>query len=111
SSVGALVLQRMLSQAGLTRADVHIVNLEAHAHLSALREGRVSAAVSYAPISGALQSAGYRPIFSSREMASEVIGVLVVRGAVLAARPDAVDAVLRGWHAGLSTLQADPARA
>lgn len=111
SSVGALVLQRMLAQAGLTRADVHIVNLEAHAHLDALREGRVAAAVSYAPISGALKAAGFRPIFSSREMPGEVIGVLVVRRTVLDARPDAVDALLRGWDLGLSALAADPARA
>ena len=111
SSVGALVLQRMLDKAGLQRHEVELVNLEAHAHLDALREGRVAAAVSYAPIAGALQAAGYRPIFSSRDIPGEVQGVLVVRQPVLQARPEAVDALLRGWSEGLLALSADPAGA
>lgn len=111
SSVGALVLQRMLERAGLSRADVVIVNLEAHAHLDALREGRVAAAVSYAPISAALRSAGYRTLFRGREMAGEVTGVLVVRSSVLSERPEAVDALLRGWQQGLRALLDDPASA
>lgn len=111
SSVGALVLQRMLDKAGLMRSEIEVVNLEAHAHLDALREGRVAAAVSYAPIAGALQAAGYRPIFSSREIPGEVMGVLVVRQAVLQARPDAVDELLRGWSEGLLAFSADPAGA
>lgn len=111
SSVGALVLQRMLDKAGLMRSEIEVVNLEAHAHLDALREGRVAAAVSYAPIAGALQAAGYQPIFSSREIPGEVMGVLVVRQGVLKVRPDAVDALLRGWSEGLLALSADPAGA
>lgn len=111
SSVGALVLQRMLDKAGLQRSEVEVVNLEAHAHLDALREGRVVAAVSYAPIAGALQAAGYRPIFSSREIPGEVQGVLAVRQTVLEDRPDEVDALLRGWSEGLLALSADPAGA
>lgn len=111
SSVGALVLQRMLDKAGLQRSDVEVVNLEAHAHLDALREGRVAAAVSYAPIAGELQAAGFRPVFSSRDIPGEVMGVLAVRRAVLQARPEAVDALLRGWSEGLLALSADPAGA
>ena len=110
-SVGALVLQRMLDRAGLTRNEVRVLDLETHAHLAALREGRVSAAVSHGPIAGRLQAAGYRPVFSSREIPGEVIGVLAVRRAVLRERPAEVDALLRGWSEGLVALSADPAGA
>ena len=43
SSVGALLLQRMLQGAGLTRTDVKVVNLESNQHLRALQDGQVSA--------------------------------------------------------------------
>lgn len=111
SSVGALLLQRMLQRAGMTRRDIRVVNLDSNGHLSALREGRVAAAVSYAPISGPLIEAGYRPIFSSREIQGEIVDVLVVRRELLTERPEAVDALLRSWDAGLQALQSDPAGA
>jgi NitT/TauT family transport system substrate-binding protein len=108
SSVGALLLQRMLQRAGMTRRDIKVVNMESNGHLAALREGRVAAAVSYAPISGPLIEAGYKPVFSSREIQGEIVDVLVVRSDLLAERPDAVDALLRSWAAGLQAFQADP---
>lgn len=111
TSVGALMLQRMLGKTGLSRAEVRVVNLEANSHLDALREGRVAAAVSYAPLSGALIAAGYRPIFSSRAIPGEVVDVLVVRTSVLRARPGAVDDLLRIWAAGLDAVHADATRA
>ena len=49
SSVGALMLQRMLQLAGLTRADVKVVNMESSQHLSALRDGLRHAAACPAP--------------------------------------------------------------
>ncbi len=111
SSVGALLLQRMLGQAGLSRAEVRVLNLEVNGHLDALREGRAAAAVSHAPLSATLIAAGYQPIFSSRAIPGEVVDVLVVRAGVLRARPEAVDALLRVWAEGLALVRADPTRA
>lgn len=111
TSVGAFMLQRMLGKTGLTRAEVRVVNLEVNAHLDALRDGRVAAAVSHAPLSGALIAAGYRPIFSSRAISGEVVDVMVVRASVLRARPEAVDGLLRAWAAGLAEVHADATRA
>ena len=108
SSVGALMLQRMLQQAGLTRADVKLVNMEASQHLGALQDGRVSAAVSYAPVAGPLLEAGFVAIFDSAQIPGEIVDVLVVRQAVLAQRPADVDALLKAWDTGLRQLQSDP---
>lgn len=111
TSVGALVLQRMLGKTGLRRGDVRVVNLEATGHLEALREGRVAAAASYAPLSSALAAAGYAPIFSSREIPGEVVDVLAVRASALRERPDAVDELLRAWAAGMDAMNSDTTRA
>ena len=107
ATVGILVLERLLQKAGLTSADVSVVKMESTQHLMALRSGRVSAAVSYAPIEGAIRRAGYRRIFDSSQMPGEILDVLVVRGEVLRRRPAAVDALLNAWGGGLSVLRLD----
>ena len=111
ASVGTLLLQRMLQGAGLQRADIVVVNMEAGQHLRALQEGRVAAAVSYAPVTGPMFDAGYVRLFDSAQIPGEIVDVLAVRREVIAQRPQAVDALLRAWDAGLRQLQADPARA
>jgi NitT/TauT family transport system substrate-binding protein len=101
SAVGALLLQRMLQKAGLSRADVKVTNLEVAQHLSALQSGEVAAAVSYEPLASAMETAGFRRIFDSRQTPDEILDVLVVRADVLQQRPQAVDALLNAWYAGL----------
>lgn len=107
SAVGALLLQRMLTKAGLTRADVKVTNIEVARHLEALQSGQATAAVSYEPLAGAIEAAGFRRIFDSRELPGEVLDVLVVRVDVLEQRPEAVDALLRAWYAGLDLFKRD----
>ena len=111
SSVGALLLQRMLESAGLDRTAVKVVNLEATLHLAALQAGEVAAAVSYAPLATELAVAGFRPLFDSRQIPGEIVDVLAVRASVVQERPAAVDALLRAWYAGLAGLLRDPAGA
>jgi NitT/TauT family transport system substrate-binding protein len=107
SAVGALLLQRMLTKAGLTRADVKVTNIEVARHLEALQSGQAAAAVSFEPLAGAIEAAGFRRIFDSRELPGEVLDVLVVRVDVLEQRPDAVDALLRAWYDGLGLFKRD----
>ena len=107
SAVGALLLQRMLRKAGLTRADVRVTNLEVAQHQAALQAGTVVAAVTYEPLAGSMEVAGYRRIFDSSQIPGEILDVLVVRAEVLQQRPDAVDTLLRAWYAGLNVFQLD----
>ncbi|MFN7122297.1 MAG: ABC transporter substrate-binding protein [Hydrogenophaga sp.] len=107
SAVGALLLQRTLQKAGLTRADVKVTNIEVARHLEALQSGQAAAAVSYEPLAGAIEAAGFRRIFDSSELPGEILDVLVVRAEVLEQRPEAVDALLRAWYAGLDLFKRD----
>ena len=108
SAVGALLLRRMLQQAGLNRADVKVTNLEVAQHLSALQSGQVAAAVTYEPLASAMETAGYHRIFDSRRIPNEILDVLVVRADVLQQRPEAVDALLSAWYTGLNVFLLDP---
>lgn len=107
SAVGALLLHRMLQKAGLNRTDVRVTNLEVAQHLAALQSGEVAAAVTFEPLAGFMAASGYRRIFDSREIPGEILDVLVVRADVLKQRPEAVDALLRAWYAGLHAFQLD----
>lgn len=107
SAVGALLLQRMLKKAGLTRGDVKVTNIEVARHLEALLSGQAAAAVSYEPLAGAIEAAGFRRLFDSSELPGEILDVLVVRAEVLQQRPESVDALLRAWYAGLELFQRD----
>lgn len=111
STLGQLVLRRMLDSTGMTLADVTVVPLEASQHLAALQSGRIAAAVSYDPLAAQLRSVGYVPVFDSRQMEGEILDVLVVRADVLARRAGDVEVLLQAWNAGLASIESDGAGA
>jgi NitT/TauT family transport system substrate-binding protein len=108
TTVGALMLQRLLQAARLQPDEVRVRNMEASQHLAALRSGRVDAAVSYEPLAGAMRAEGYVDLFSSRQMPGDIVDVLVVHTAVLDERPGQAEEMLRGWRRGLQALQQEP---
>lgn len=108
TTVGALMLRRLLQSAGLQMDDVQLVHLEAPQHLDALRADRVSAAVSYEPVASVLHAAGYSRLFDSTSMAGDILDVLVVRAQVLHERPDDVTALVAGWNLGLAAFLQEP---
>lgn len=108
TTVGALMLERLLQSAGLQRSDVDVLNMESPVHLTALRSGRVNVAVSYEPVAGLLRAEGYQAIFDSRQMPGDILDVLVVRARALQERPAQVDALLAGWERGRQALQGNP---
>lgn len=108
TTVGALMLQRLLQAGGLRQDEVTVRNLEASQHLAELKSGRVDAAVSYEPMAGAMRDAGFRPIFDSRAMPGDIMDVLVVRAQTQASRPQQVAELVSGWQRGVSALQERP---
>ena len=120
TTVGALMLQRLLQVGGLQPHEVQVRNLEASQHLAALRNGLVDAAVTYEPLAGTLQAEGLRPVFDSRQMPGDIVDVLVVRAETLSRGPPPgagarggggqrlVEGAVRGWGGGLSALESDP---
>lgn len=108
TTVGALMLQRLLKAGGLQPHEVQVRNMEASQHLAALRDGQVDAVVTYEPLAGTLRAQGLRPIFDSRQMPDEIVDVLVVHAQVLAQRRAQVDALVLGWRRGLQALLREP---
>lgn len=110
TTVGALMLQRLLQEARLQPADVRVRHMEATQHLAALRSEAVDAVVTYEPLAGTMRAEGFRPIFDSRQMPGDIVDVLVVREQALRTRPEQVDALVAGWQQGLQALLREPQR-
>lgn len=108
TTVGALMLRRLLQAGGLQPHEVQVRNLEASQHLEALRNGGVDAVVTFEPLAGAFRTEGLRTIFDSRQMPGDIVDVLVVHARVLAQRRGQVDAAVLGWRRGLHTLLREP---
>lgn len=108
TTVGALMLQRLLQAGGLQPHEVQVRNLEASQHLAALRNGLVDAVVTFEPLVGPLRAEGLRPVFDSRQMPGDIVDVLVVRAETLSRRQPQVEAAVLGWRRGLSALENDP---
>lgn len=105
TAVGALVLDRILAAAGLTRADVEVVHVEAAQHAAMLKNGRLDAVVTFEPFKRQLQAQGFRVLFDSRAMPGEILDVLVTRGPL----PPEREALIRqAWAKGLAQLAANP---
>lgn len=111
STVGSLMLERLLQAARLRPEEVTVLNIEATQQLPALRSGRFDAVISYEPVAGALRAAGYRAIFDSSQMPGEIVDVLVVRARLIEQRAGQVDALLEAWRQGLAALNKDPGAA
>jgi len=99
TALGAFMLSRILDKAGLGHGDIQVIDLPVHEHVSALRNNRIDAVISFASEGPALESLGARPIFDSRLMPEEIIDVLVIdRGKVT---PEARAKIKQIWFQNL----------
>lgn len=79
SAVGAMLLDRFLEAAELTRADVTLVDLPPNRQLSAWEAGRIDAVVTYEPLASRIEAAGGARLIDSRAFPDTVFDVLAVR--------------------------------
>lgn len=108
TTVGALMLQRLLQAAQLQRADVQVMNVESSQHLRLMLDGRVDAVVSYEPLASTMRVQGFEPVFDSRQMPGDIVDVLVVSEGALLERESQVLTLLDGWQRGLQMLLREP---
>jgi len=111
TAVGAYMARRALREAGLSEADVTLVDLPVDRHAGAFLAGDVDAVVTFEPVRSALLSAGGVQVFSSAQIPGEIVDVLVVDRRFLEAHPDQVRTLVQGWFAALDFLAKRPADA
>lgn len=104
------VLLSALQKAGLTEADVQIVNLSVPEAADAFGRGKLDAATLWDPhLSRQAASDDAHKIFTSKEIPGQVIDVLVVHKAIADERSQDVTNIIRGWEQTLAAWRARPA--
>lgn len=78
-AVGAVMLDAVLSAANLSVTDIQLVSVSANEHLSAYRENKVDAIVSFEPNRSKLLELGAKIIFDSNRIPGRIVDVLVIR--------------------------------
>lgn len=108
--LGSFILALALRSVGMSLDDVELVLVNQVEMPSVVAAGEAEAAVGFPPVSLDLESEfGFRQIFTTADIAGEVIDVVSLDSAVLEKRPDIVEALRSGWDDAVELLAADPA--
>lgn len=110
SAVGAVMLDAILEQAGLGMDQIAVQFVTIDQQEALLTQGRLDAVVTYEPVRTRLARAGYRELFTSREIPGRILDVLAVRTDALAVQERAIRACVQAHFAGLRAWQEAPER-
>ncbi|MEM7063502.1 MAG: ABC transporter substrate-binding protein [Cyanobacteria bacterium P01_B01_bin.77] len=103
--VDDFLLTQALEDAGMSRSDITIKNLETGAAAAAFASGQVDAFAGWPPFWGiALQREGSKELLSSKEYPGTIPDLLVVSQKVIDEQPDQVQALVNTWFATLDYI-------
>lgn len=108
-ALGAYMLSRILSEAGLNQTDLSIVPLTVDTHENAYLAGAVDGVITSDPALSRLQTLGARTLYSSRQMPGEIFDLLVVREEAYRQHHQTLRALGDAWFRVLDELGTDPA--
>ena len=98
-----------LEDAGLSLDDVNVVSLETGAAAAAFSAGQLDAVGAFAPFTTqALSREGSHVLFDSSNFPGAIPDHLVVSGALVDERPDAVQGLIDAWYLTLAFIEANP---
>ncbi|HEY5491012.1 MAG TPA: ABC transporter substrate-binding protein [Gemmatimonadaceae bacterium] len=108
AAVGAVMLDAMLTAAGLAATDVHLVNVSVNESEAAYRDGKVDAVVTYEPARTRLLEQGAHILFDSRSIPGRIVDVLVVRADALDGHQRSLMALVAAHFNALEYLVRQP---
>ncbi|NPU92881.1 MAG: ABC transporter substrate-binding protein [Gammaproteobacteria bacterium] len=111
TALGAIMLAAALDQAGLTLADVELVDLPSDQHAEALLQHKVDVIVTFEPVRTLLRKAGAVVLFDSSAVPELIVDVLVARREVLESRDEQLQDLVRGYYEARSYMITHPAEA
>lgn len=110
--VGDFLMSIALEEAGLTRDDVQIQNLETGAAAAAFAAGQVDGFAGWVPFwETALTREGSREIVTSEEYPGAIPDLLVTSQTLIDERPEQVQALVDTWFAVLDFIDENPEEA
>jgi NitT/TauT family transport system substrate-binding protein len=108
SALGALMLHKLLKNAGLTPADLTVVPVAIDDHLAAWDRERLDAIVTYEPAASRLAARGARRLLDSRAFPDTILDVLAVRADAMETHAAALRALTTAHFRALRHLRTNP---
>ncbi len=108
SAVGALMLHKALSAAGLELEQVETVLVTFDQHEAVWRAGKVDAIVTFEPVARRLESEGAQRLFDSSQIPDTIFDVLAVTPAAIQGKSKALRHLISGHFRGLRNFQKNP---
>ncbi|MEA5463517.1 ABC transporter substrate-binding protein [Leptothoe sp. PORK10 BA2] len=103
--VGDFMLTQALEEAGMSRSDITIKNLETGAAAAAFASGQVDAVAAWPPFWGiALEREGSKELLSSKDYPGAIPDLLVMSQKVVDEQPEQVQAIVNTWFATLDYI-------
>ena len=107
TSLGTILLAKLLEAGGLTRADVTVVPMEDD-HFAAWNRGDLDALLTYEPALSQLRRRGLVPIFDSRALPQTIVDVLAVDEYAARRHEDALRALIAAHFRVLGRWRSNP---
>lgn len=102
SALGAYILVRALEKAKLEYEDVNVLSLGINKHEEAFKADIIDAVITFEPVRSSLLSFGAKEIFTSKDIPSEIVDVLVVDKKY--AKSEYISDILHGWSNATSKI-------
>jgi NitT/TauT family transport system substrate-binding protein len=108
SALGALMLAKTLSKAGLKPGDVKVVPIPPEGHIEAWNDSHIDALITYEPSASRLLEQGAYHLLDSRQFPESIFDVLAVRPEAARDHSDALKALVDSHFRGLQQLRRNP---
>lgn len=108
STLGVIMLAKVLEAAGLERGDVTVVPMDQDRHLETWNSQSVDAIITYQPVLEQLQALGLVRLFDSRSLPQLIVDVLAMRTEVLISQAAALRELIAAHFQGLKRWRDNP---
>lgn len=107
TSLGTIMLAKLLEAARLERSDVTVVTMSDD-HFAAWQRGDIDAVLTYEPSLSQLRTLGLVPVFDSRSLPQTIVDILAVRAEPARAHRSALRALIAAHFRALRQWRSNP---
>lgn len=108
TALGALMLHKILTAAGLPKSAISLVPLGGDGHLDTWNKEKLDAVITYEPTATHLLEEGARRLYDSRQMPDTIFDVLAIKPEVAERQPEALATLVAGHFRALRHFRHNP---
>ncbi len=110
AAVGAIMIDALLTKAGLSTDQVILVNRTANHHFQAYQQNEADVIVTFEPVLSQLLAMGGHRLFDSKAIPGRIVDVLVIRSEIMEKHIADLKQLINAWFKALTLIQTEPAK-